>query len=179
MSESRTTRRYFLGIFHQEDDVMKAVKNLRRQGIPVDDVFTPYAVHGLDEAMGIKRSRLPWVCFFAGLAGFILAMAFQSWVFTQSWPMNIGGKPHLALPAFIPVGFEITVLIGGLVTVLAFLLRSKLMPGNSPHLVDSHVTDGSFVLAIEIKDASLDQKIVGNILAECGAVTVCEREVAS
>lgn len=172
-------KRYFLGIFHQEGDVMQAVKNLRAHGILVDDVFTPYAVHGLDEAMGIKRSRLPWVCFFAGLAGLILAITFQSWVFTQSWPMNIGGKPHLALPAFIPVGFEVTVLMGGLLTVLAFLLRSKLFPGNAPHLVDAHVTDGNFVLAIEIKDASLDQKAVGKILAECGAVEVCDREVAA
>jgi hypothetical protein len=179
MSESCTTRRYFLGIFRQEDHVVAAVKILRAQGIPVSDVFTPYAVHGLDEAMGIKRSRLPLVCFFAGLAGFILAMGFQSWVFTTAWPMNIGGKPHFAFPAFIPVGFEVTVLMGGLLTVLAFLLRSKLFPGNSPHLIDSRVTDGSFVLALEIKDASLDQKLAGKILAECGAVEICDREVAA
>lgn len=179
MDQSATTKKYLLGIFYKEEDVIHAVKTLRAQGVPVDDVFTPYAVHGLDEAMGIKRSRLPLVCFFAGLMGFVLAMFFQSWVFTSSWPMNIGGKPHFAVPAFIPVGFEITVLVGGLVTVGAFLLRSKLMPGNSPHLVDPRVTDGGFVLAIEIKDASLDQKMAGKILGECGATEVCNREVAS
>lgn len=177
MEEKTTYKRYLLGIFDDEKKVLSATKELVERRIPLHDVFTPYAVHGLDEAMGIRRSRLPIVTFLAGLLGFTLALCFQKWVFTQDWPMNIGGKPHFALPAFIPVAFEITVLVGGLTTVLFFFIRSKLYPGACANLLDKGITDGNFVIAIEAKDQSLDLTALKKYFHEKGAAQVCEKEV--
>lgn len=170
-------KRFLLGIFTQEDKAVEAIRELRCANVPIYDVFTPYAVHGLEDVMGIKRSRLPIVCFIAGLIGLVLALAFQTWVFTSSWPMNIGGKPHFALPAFIPVTFELTVLVGGLVSVAAFLIRSRLYPGASAYLVDAGVTDDKFVVAIHLKDASINADLVRVYLINSEADEVAEREV--
>lgn len=170
---------YCIGKFDSEKPVFFAVEQLKKNGIPIADVYTPYAVHGLDEAMGIKRSRLPYVCFFAGLMGLFLALFFQSWVFTADWPLNVGGKPHFALPAFMPVGFEVTVLIGGLVTVAAFLLKVGLVPGADTNIVCESATDKNFFVAVEIKDASLDLKKIKLLLEDAGALGVFQKEVGS
>lgn len=177
MSHAMSVTKFLLGVFDDEARVIGAVKNLRRAGISIHDVYTPYAVHGLDEAMGIKRSRLPVVCFFAGGLGLLFAILFQIWVFTSSWPLNFGGKPFLAVPAFIPVAFEVTVLVGGLVTVAAFLVRSRLFPGSRALLLDRAITDDRFVVAIACHDGSLDPVAVGTLLRNSGAELVREGEV--
>lgn len=177
MSHEKVVKKYFLGVYDDENHLLRATNSLRKAGIPIFDIFTPYAVHGLDEAMGIKRSRLPYVCFLAGMLGLLLAIGFQTWVFTLDWPLNVGGKPFNAFPAFMPVAFELTVLIAGLSTVAAFFIKSRLYPGATPILLDLATTDNHFVLAIEKKDASLDVERVEKIMRLCGAIAVREGEV--
>ncbi len=177
--QSPSTKRYLVGIFDSEVETLTATKELIAKNIRVDEVFSPYPIHGIDEVLGIKRSRLPIVCFIAGLIGFSIALFFQTWVFTDSWPMIVGGKPFNALPAFIPVTFELTVLIGGLTTVAAFLFRSKLFPMQSVSLIDPLLTDNHFVIAIEQRDASIDYTSVAARLKILGAIAVDEREVAA
>lgn len=179
MSREAMVNKFFIGIFDDESRVVAAVKTLRERGVPIHDVYTPYAIHGLDDAMGIKRSRLPIVCFFAGVLGLLFAVLFQSWVFMSSWPLNFGGKPFFALPAFVPVSFEVTVLVGGLTTVAAFFIRSKLYPGACPVKMDDGITDDKFVVAIAKNDASLDEAKVGGLMLELGAVSVRECGVMS
>jgi len=175
---SHSIRKFLVGVFDEEDNIMGATKKIHDQGIKIYDVYTPYAVHGLDEAMGVKRSRLPFVTLVAGLLGCLLAVVFQEWVFTMDWPMIVGGKPHNSLPAFIPVTFELTVLIGGLTTVLAFFIRSRLRPGKKLKILDLNITDNKFVMAIEKVDASLDYKDVEQQLFNLGATCVEERELS-
>lgn len=170
-------RKFLIGIFDDEESLVKSTKLMRDKKIPIYDIFSPYAIHGLDEIMGIKRSRLPIVCFIAGCIGLLIALSFQLWIFTKDWPINIGGKPFNSLPAFVPVSFEFTVLIGGLATVAAFLFRSKLFPGAQPKLFDSLTTDNHFVIAIEKKDASLDDLKLEEVLKANGAIEVREGEV--
>lgn len=177
MANGINKKKYLVGIFQDEDMILNAVRSVCKAGIPVFDVFSPYAVHGLDDAMGIKRSKLPIVTFLAGLTGGLLAMLLQLWVFNIDWPIIVGGKPFNAVPAFVPIAFELTVLVGGLVTVAAFLFRSRLGPGATPKLFDSEVTNKNFVLAIEQKDASLDINQVKEMLIGLGAVDVKEKEV--
>lgn len=138
---------YAVGYFDSEDAILAATRKARDAGHRVADVFTPYAVHGLDEAMGLRPSRLPWVCFIVGMTGATLAMGFQVWTSTVSWPLNVGGKPFASVPAFIPVTFEVTVLTAALSSALAFFLRSKLFPGKRS-IVLPHVTDDRFALAL-------------------------------
>lgn len=179
MRPTLSVQKFLLGVFDDEERMLEAVKGLRRAGIPIHDVFTPYAVHGLDEAMGLKRSRLPIVCFLAGGFGLLFGLLFQSWVFTSDWPMNFGGKPFFAVPAFVPVTFEMTVLIGGLVTVAAFLFRSHLIPGAVLSLIDPAVTNDRFVVALSRADASLDAVAAEKLFRDVGAELVREGEVLS
>lgn len=177
MSDLKSTRKFLLGIFLDEGVVIKAVRAVRESGIPVYDVFTPYAVHGLDEVLGVKRSRLPIVTFCAGVLAGLLALFFQWWVFNINWPIIVGGKPFNAIPAFVPIIFELTVLISGLTTVGIFFWRSRLAPGVNPKLLDQKITDNHFVLALEKVDASLDYPKLHQMLIDLGATSVTEKEV--
>lgn len=170
-------KKFIVAIYDHEEKVLAAARKARQNGILLHDVYTPYVVHGLDDVMGIKRSRLPIICFIAAAFGFLLAISFQLWTFSVSWPLNVGGKPFHAIPAFVPVTFELTVLIGGLVTTAAFLLRSRLLPGVLPILPDGAVTDNRFVIAVEITETSPDEKKVSQFFLEQDAVEVRESEV--
>lgn len=149
-------RRLFLGVFESEDDVLGATREAREQGYEIADVFTPYAVHGLDAAMGLRPTRLPWVCFAFGLAGALLKVWFEFWTTSVSWPVNVGGKPFNSLPAFVPITFEVMVLLAGLSTVFAFFWTCRLFPGKQPTLVDRAVTNNRFVLVLVEDSAGFD-----------------------
>ena len=131
--------RVIVGSFTAEEDVLGAARAARQHGFRIADAYTPYAVHGLDRAMGLRPSRLPWACFAFGLIGAASALSSQFWAMTTSWPMNVGGKPWNSLPAYVPVTFEVMVLLAGLGVVLAFFLRSRLFPGKraKPHYPDA------------------------------------------
>lgn len=171
------TKEYLFGIFTDETKLLKSVRRLRGEGFPIHDVLTPYAVHGLDDAMGLRRSRLALVTFFAGLAGLVLATAFQFWTSVFDWPINVGGKPANSSLAFLPVAFEITVLVGGLSTVLAFFLRSRLRPGAKAHLLEQGITNDRFVIVLERKDASFQETKARAILRDSGADGITEKSV--
>jgi hypothetical protein len=139
--------------FDDETALLRATTAVRRAGIVIDDAFTPYAVHGLEDAMGLRRSRLTWVCFAAGLTGATCAMAFQIWSSAVSWPLNVGGKPFASIPAFIPITFELTVLSAALASAFFFFFRSRLYPGRAA-AAPSRVTDDRFVLVVADSEAA-------------------------
>ena len=135
-----------VGVFGGEEEFLAGCRTVRERGLEVRDTFTPYAVHGLDEAAGIPRSRLAVVCFLCGAAGLSVALSFQLWATTRDWPMNVGGKSFAALPALVPIVFEMTVLFAAVGAVLAFLLRAGLRPGAPAVLPEEGITDDRFVL---------------------------------
>ncbi len=139
--------------FGDEAALLRATAAAHRAGIPIDDAFTPYAVHGLEDAMGLRRSRLTWVCFAAGLTGAVTAMTFQVWSSAVSWPLNVGGKPFASIPAFIPITFELTVLSAALASAFFFFLRSRLFPGQRA-ACPPRVTDDRFVLVVADSEAA-------------------------
>jgi hypothetical protein len=169
------SRRVLLGVFDNEENLLGVTRRAREEGLKILDVFTPYAVHGLDKAMGLRASRLPWVCFAAAVGGAILKLWFEYWTATVSWPLNVGGKPWNSLPAFVPVTFEVMVLSAGLTTVFAFLVLARLRPGKRPAKVYPGVTDDRFVLVLEESDAQFDLARVRRLFREFGAVSVEER----
>lgn len=169
--------RYLIGIFQNESKLLAAVRCLRDNQISIHDVYSPYAIHGIDEAMGIRRSRLPFVTAIFGFLGLSLALFFQFWVAVIDWPINVGGKPDNSTLAFIPVAFEMTILFGGLGTVAFFFLRSKLFPGRRPKIFFEGISDNKFALVLEQKDSSFDEKTVEDILKEFGAVEVKNKVV--
>jgi hypothetical protein len=168
--------RFVLASFAGEHDLLGAVAAVRKQDWPVVEAFTPYAVHGLDAALGYRRTRLAVACFVSGLLGVALALGFQFWSTTRSWPLNVGGQPWNSLPAFVPVTFEAMVLCAGLGLVLAWLVRSRLYPGKKPFLPRLGETDDRFVLVLGEFLPAEDTDNVRRLLQERGAVTVEERE---
>jgi hypothetical protein len=156
--------------------VVQAAAAARKHGLEIADVFGPYASHGVDRAMGLRPTRLPWVCFLLGLAGAVTMTVFQYWATAVSWPINVGGKPWNSLPAFVPVTFEIMVLCAGVGTVAAFFYSAGLKPGRRSTLSDLRVTDDRFALALTATGAAADRAAVERLLSPFHPVTIEERD---
>lgn len=169
------TRRLFVGVFGSEQGIVGATRRAAEQGYEIVDVYTPYAVHGLDGAMKITPTRLAFVCFALGLTGAAAKLGFQIWTSAWDWPVNVGGKPLISIPAFVPVTFEVMVLFAGVGTVLAFFLRSKLFPGKKPNVVYERATNDRFVLVLAEKDASFDIRKVQEMFEPFGLLHMEER----
>lgn len=133
--------------------VLAAARAARAAGLKVHDVYTPFPVHGMDEALDLEPSWLSKACLGFALLGLVAAMAFQFWVSVFDWPMNVGGKPFAASPALLPVAFEVTVLFAGLGTVGAFLFFRGLSPARAPEVSGLGATDARFVLAFSLAEA--------------------------
>ncbi len=166
------SRRLVLGVFENESGLLAAVRKSRARGLKVLDAYSPYAIHGLDDAMGLRPSRLPWICFAAAVTGAALKLWFEYWVTMVDWPLNVGGKPWNSLPAFVPVTFEVMVLSAGLTTVFTFFLISRLRPGKKAVSVHRGVTDNRFVVVLEETDAAFDLPDVRKMFELSGAVAV-------
>jgi hypothetical protein len=169
------SRRLLVSLFDHEDDILGASRAMREAGFRIANVYTPYAVHGLDKAMGLPPSKLPFVCLLLGVLGATFKVWFEFWTSAVSWPINVGGKPWNSLPAFVPVTFEVMVLCAGVSVVIAFLLVSRLWPGKHVVLADPYVTDHHFVLVIEEADAVFDPVKVHQLLKRFHVVHVEER----
>ena len=150
------TKRVLLGVFDNEETVVVATRSSREAGYPIHDVFTPYPVHGLDAAMGLRPSRLPWLCLGFAVSGLCLAALGEFWMGSIDWPLNIGGKPWNSLPAYLPIMFELTVLAGGVGTVLGLLAIAGLYPGSKKWVPNHRVTSSQFVLALDAADPAFD-----------------------
>ncbi len=168
-------RRLLICYFENGKDILGATRIARENGYKILDVYTPYAVHGLDEAMGLKPSKLPWICFGFGLLGAVAKLWYQIWTSATSWPVNVGGKPLRSVPAFVPVTFEIMVLFAGLGTVAAFLIVSKLRPGKNPKILYKGVTDNRFSLVLIQEDSTFDVTAVKSLFEKYNLIEMEER----
>jgi hypothetical protein len=147
-----------LGFFDSPDAVLEATAKVRDANYRYFDVFTPYPIHGLEHAQGLKRSPIPYVTFIAGLTGCLLAFLFQYWTSAIDWPINVGGKPYNSWPAFVPIMFELTVLFAGLCTVGAMFAFNGL-PNTRRKVFDPSLTSNRFAIVIENPPpASLDSE---------------------
>jgi len=169
------SRRVVIGVFAEEGGLLGVTRAARAEGMKVIDAYTPYPVHGLDSAMGLRPSRLPWVCFWAAITGAALKLWFEFWTTMVDWPLNVGGKPWNSLPAFVTVTLQGMVLSAGLATVFAFLVLARLWPNKQPALVIPGITDDRFVLVLEESDARFDFDRVRKLFQKFGAVKIEER----
>jgi hypothetical protein len=121
-------KNFVVGVFDNEEVLLDGIGKVRTNGLKIHDVFSPFPVHGIDDALGLKKSRLPKAAFLFGLTGTSLALTMQIWMLGYDWPMIIGGKNYASLPPFIPVTFELTVLLSALGMVATFMIISDLKP---------------------------------------------------
>lgn len=169
------SKRLLIGTFADEHDILSATNESREKGYKIVDVYTPYAVHGMDRAMGLRSTRLAWLTFFLGVLGAVAKLWYQIWISATSWPVNVGGKPLKSIPAFVPVTFEIMVLFAGVGSVIGFLIYRRLYPGKKPNVLYEGVTNDRFVLVLEESDAAFDPKEVTRMFAKYRAVHSEER----
>ena len=170
--------RYLVGIFDDEDILIHAVKNMRGAGVRIHECYTPYPVHGLGHALGYRRSRLPIAAFIFGLIGLSLALLMQYYMLGIDWPMIVGGKNYASLPVFIPVGFELTVLISALGMVAVFMIISDLRPYGKAKVFDLRATDDKMVMAIDLsRNKRMDIGRIEDMLTSSGASEIHERSL--
>lgn len=170
-------KKFITGNFYDEEVLFPAVKKVRRAGYKIHDVFTPFPIHGLDKAMGLRDTSLHTAGFVYAIMGTSTALGFISWVFTRDWPLNIGGKPFFALPAWIPIIFELTVLFSAVGMVLTFCYLCQLAPFVRKDHFNPRSTDDTFVMALEVNDKTNDNEAI-SFLTSLGAsdVAVTYRE---
>ncbi|MBO9153126.1 DUF3341 domain-containing protein [Chitinophaga sp. GCM10012297] len=145
-------KKFVVGNFDDEAVLFPAVKKVRAAGYKIHDVYTPFPVHGLDHALGLRETSLHTAGFIYGITGTTTALSFMSWIFTTDWPLNIGGKPHFPLPAFIPITFELTVLFSAVGMVMTFMYLCQMAPFVKKHIFHPRQTDDQFVMVIELTE---------------------------
>jgi hypothetical protein len=153
-------KKFAVACYDDEAVLFPAVEKVRHSGYKLHDVYTPFPVHGLDVALGHKESDLHVAGFCFGITGTATALSFMSWIFTKDWSINYGGKPYFALPAFIPITFELTVLFAAVGMVMTYCYLNQIMPGVKKHIFHPRQTDDLFVIAIEITDPAAELEIV-------------------
>ena len=165
------------GFYNDDDILLKGVKALKAKGIAIKDVYTPFPVHGLDHAMGLKPTRIAIAAFGYGLLGLAFAITMTYYMMVIDWPQNIGGKPYFTyfknIPAFVPILFECTVLFAGHLMVISFLIRNRMFPGKAPMNPDPRTTDDHFLVEIEAHGETAE---IISVLKETGAVEINEKE---
>ena len=171
-------KKFVVACFDDEDVLFPAVKKVRLAGYKIHDVYTPFAVHGLDHAIGLKETSLHTAGFIYGITGTTIALGGMGWVFAKDWPLNIGGKPHFPLPAFIPITFELTVLISAVGMVLTFCYLCQMAPFVKKHHFHPRATDDFFVMVIEATSRT-NVNDLQDFLRNAGAVEVSVQEVES
>ena len=166
-------KNYLLGVYDDEDVLVEAVGQVRGAGVKIQEVYTPFPIHGLDTALGYNYSNLPMMSFIYGMCGTITALSTLIWMMGFDFPMDIGGKGNIPLPDFIPITFEFTVLLAAHGMVLTFFIVSNLAPWNyEPFMFDARSTDDKFVMAIDIDNNKLDSAALESILRKSGASEV-------
>lgn len=168
-------KNFVVGIYGDEDVLLSAVEKIQEKGLKIHEVYSPFPVHGLDEVLGYKRTRLPIAAFMFGMTGTILALTMQIWMLGYDWPMIIGGKNFASLPPFIPVTFELTVLLSALGMVATFLIVSDMKPYKWPRSYDLRSTDDKHVVAIDLGTNKVGKDEIGRILKDSGAEEVNEK----
>lgn len=164
---------FILGVYDDEDVLLHAIKEVRSSGVKIHEVYSPYPVHGIDDVLGYKRSKLPIAAFLFGMLGTCLALTMQFYMMRFDWPMIIGGKDYAPVPDFIPVTFEMTVLLAAFGMVAVFMISSNLKPWAQPRIFDVRITDDKHVMAIDIaNNSSIELEKIQEILKSSGATEV-------
>ena len=137
------------GLYDDEEVLKSAIRRANEDHLQIMDVYTPFAVHGLDPIIGLTESRLHIGGFVYGMLGTLTAFLGMTWIFTRDWPVIIGGKPHWPILSFIPITFELTVLFASIGMVVTFYVVNGQGPGIQNPIIHPRITDDKFCIAFE------------------------------
>ncbi len=160
-------------IYTDDDVLMSAVKTVKDAHYHIEEVYTPFPVHGLDKIMGLAPTRLAICAFMYGLVGLSVAVVMMNFIMIKDWPQNIGGKPSFSyienMPSFVPIMFELTVFFAAHLMVITFYMRSKLWPFKKAENPDVRTTDDHFLMEVMV---GKDFDALKALLEETGAVEI-------
>lgn len=160
-------------LYNDDDVLMHAVKKVRAEHHHIEEVYTPFPVHGLDKAMGLADTRIAITSFLYGCLGLTVAVVMMNFIMIEDWPQDIGGKPSFSymenLPAFVPIMFELTVFFAAHLMVITFYLRSRMWPFKKAENPDKRTTDDHFLMELGVHD---NEQELADLLWETGAVEV-------
>ncbi len=160
-------------IYTDDDVLMSAVKKVKAEKYHIEEIYTPFPVHGLDKAMGLEPTRIAITAFMYGLVGLSVAILMMNFIMIEDWPMDIGGKPSFSyienMPAFVPIMFELTVFFAAHLMVITFYLRSRMWPFKKAENPDPRTTDDHFLMEIAVHG---NESELENLLKETGAVEI-------
>ena len=170
------SRKTVYGIFDDEEVLLNSVKEIKSNNIDIKEVYTPFPVHGLDKALGLKETRMAIAAFIYGCLGITFAGLMIYNIMIIDWPMNIGGKPNFTfyhnLPSFVPVMFECTVLFAAHLMSITYLIKCGLFPGAKSENPDPRTTDDKFLIEFELEGST---KKVKDLLSKTGASEINEK----
>ena len=160
--------------FYNDDDILlSAVKTIRENNYHIEEVYTPFPVHGLDKVLGLEPTRIAIASFIYGCLGITVAVLMMNFTMITDWPQNIGGKPSFSyienMPAFVPIMFELTVFFAAHLMVITFYLRSRMWPFKTAENPDPRTTDDHFLVEITVDEVTGKLK---KILKDSGAVEI-------
>jgi len=160
-------------IYTDDDVLMAAVKKVKAERYHIEEIYTPFPVHGLDKAMGLAPTRIAITSFMYGCVGLAVSIIMMNYMMISDWPQNIGGKPSFSyienMPAFVPIMFELTVFFAAHLMVITFYLRSKMWPFKKAENPDPRTTDDHFLMELAVNG---NEKELENFLKETGAVEI-------
>ena len=160
-------------IYTDDDVLMAAVKKVKSEKYHIEEIYTPFPVHGLDKVMGLEPTRIAITSFIYGCIGLAVAIVMMNFIMIQDWPQNIGGKPSFSyienMPAFVPIMFELTVFFAAHLMVITFYLRSRMWPFKKAENPDPRTTDDHFLMEIAVHG---NENKLSELLKETGAVEV-------
>ncbi|MCL6267288.1 DUF3341 domain-containing protein [Flagellimonas myxillae] len=143
-------------LYNDDDVLMHAVKKVRAEHHHIEEVYTPFPVHGLDKAMGLEDTRIAITSFMYGCLGLAVAITMMNYIMIDDWPQDIGGKPSFSymanMPAFVPIMFEMTVFFAAHLMVITFYLRSRMWPFKKAENPDVRTTDDHFLMEVGVHD---------------------------
>lgn len=172
-----TKNKQIISALYDDDDVLlKGIKDVRDKGFHVEEVYSPFPIHGLDPVMGLKRTRIAIAAFLYGALGLTTAISLSYGMMIVDWPMNIGGKPSFTwgenLPAFIPIMFELTVFFAAHLMVWTYFVRNGIYPGRKAQNPDPRTTDDKFLMEIDLGKG--DKEELMSLLRDSGAIEISE-----
>ena len=167
----------YLAQYESTAAIYKAAEKVRAAGYTVWDCCTPFAVHGLDKAMGVKPSKLPWYVLGVGIFGSIFGLVFQIWAMRWATPVMLAGKTFWSIPAYVPVWYETTILSCCLTIFFGNWFLNRLPQLHHPTFSSKafeRVTDDKFFVVIEASDPLFDKEKTRALLQETGASLIEE-----
>jgi len=164
-------------LYDDDDVLMNAVKEVRAAHHHIEEVYTPFPVHGLEKALGLATTRIAITAFMYGVLGLGFAIWFLNLIMIQDWPQNIGGKPSFSfaenMPAFVPIMFEMTVFFSAHLMVITFYMRSKIWPFRKAENPDPRTTDDKFLMEVAVDG---NEEELTSFLENTGAIEITVKE---